>query len=340
VAAAVPEGRVVAAGVPLYAEAAASQASWEMSTIGFGSLVAVLLLVWLTFRSLRPIVLVGVSLTVGCAVALSVTALLFERVHLLTLVFGSSLVGVAEDYGFHYFASRQGRPASERGAVLRHLLPGMALALLTSVVAYLALGLAPFPGLRQMAVFSVAGLVAAFLTVVCWFPSADRGELPVTRFAERFSTSISRWPRISSSPRSWLVAAGLGALVAGGLCRLETQDDIRQLQGAPAKLLADQRELGRLLGLPSPAQLFLIEGQGEEQVLAREAALKQRLDALVAGGVLKGYRAVSDWLPSAEQQLADAALSARAEQLAVAAVGEIGRASCGKEGRSWWSPEH
>jgi predicted exporter len=318
--AAVPGGRLVAAGVPLYADAAASQASREISTIGLGSLVAVLLLVWLTFRSLRPIVLVGVSLTIGCAVALSITALLFDRVHLLTLVFGASLVGVAEDYGFHYFAARQGKPPSERGRVMRFLLPGMVLALLTSVVAYLALGLAPFPGLRQMAVFAAAGLLGAFLTVVCWFPALDRGALPVTAFAGRVSASLLRWPRISSQRRWWLAMAGLLVALAGGLWRLETRDDIRQLQGAPAHLLEDQRTLGRLLGLPSPAQLFLIEGADEEQVLQREVALKQRLDTLVADGVLAGYRAVSDWLPPAAQQRADAELSARAEQQAVAAV--------------------
>ncbi|KFA91449.1 MMPL family transporter [Archangium violaceum] len=318
--AAIPGGRLVAAGVPLYAEAAASQASREISTIGLGSLVAVLLLVWLTFRSLRPIVLVGVSLMIGCAVALSVTALLFDRVHLLTLVFGASLVGVAEDYGFHYFAARQGKPAAERGRVMRFLLPGMLLALLTSVVAYLALGLAPFPGLRQMAVFAAAGLVGAFLTVLCWFPTFDLGDLPVTAFAERVSASLSRWPRITSEKRWWPAMAGLLVVSAGGLWRLETRDDLRQLQGAPANLLEDQRELGRLLGLPSPAQLFLVEGEDEEQVLQREVSLKQRLDALVADGVLTGYRAVSDWLPPASQQRADAELSARAEQRAVAAV--------------------
>ncbi|MCP3140991.1 MMPL family transporter [Pyxidicoccus xibeiensis] len=320
VLAAVPEGRLVAAGVPLYAEAAASQASTEMSTIGLGSLLAVLLLVWLTFRSPRPILLVGVSLALGCAVALSVTALLFERVHLLTLVFGSSLVGVAEDYGFHYFAARQGKPPEERGPVLRSLLPGMALALLTSVVAYLALGLAPFPGLRQMAVFSVAGLVGAFLTVACWFPTLDTGALPVTPFAKRVSASLLRWPRFSSTPRWWLGAAVLAVAIGGGLWRLVPRDDVRQLQSAPANLVADQRELGRLLGLPSPAQFFLVGAGTEEEVLAREVALKERLEPLVAGGVLAGYRAVSDWLPSAAQQLADASLSARAEAQAVAAV--------------------
>ncbi|RKH59700.1 MMPL family transporter [Corallococcus llansteffanensis] len=320
VEATVPGGRLVAAGVPLYAEAAAAQASWEMSTIGFGSLAAVLLLVWLTFRSLRPILLVGVSLLLGCAVALTVTALVFDRVHLLTLVFGSSLVGVAEDYGFHYFAARQGKAPSERGPVMRSLLPGMALALITSVVAYLALGVAPFPGLRQMAVFSAAGLTAAFLTVVCWFPSLDRGALPVTAFSERFSASITRWPRVTSTRGWWLTGAVLAVLVAVGIWKLEPRDDLRQLQGAPPNLIADQRELGRLLGLPSPAQFFLVEGDGDEQVLAREAALKQRLDPLVAEKVFAGYRAVSDWLPSEAQQREDAALSARVEAQAVAAV--------------------
>ncbi|RUO91844.1 hypothetical protein D7Y11_17820 [Corallococcus sp. AB018] len=322
VEAAVPGGRLVAAGVPLYAEAAAAQASWEMSTIGFGSLAAVLILVWLTFRSLRPILLVGVSLTLGCAVALTVTALVFDRVHLLTLVFGSSLVGVAEDYGFHYFAARQGKAPSERGPVMRALLPGMVLALVTSVVAYLALGVAPFPGLRQMAVFSAAGLTAAFLTVVCWFPSLDTGALPITPFAERFSASITRWPRIASTPAWWLSGAVVTVLVAVGIWKLEPRDDLRQLQGAPANLIADQRELGRLLGLPSPAQFFLVQGDSDEQVLAREAVLKTKLDSLVSEKVFAGYRAVSDWLPSEAQQREDAALSARAEALAVAAVSE------------------
>jgi predicted exporter len=321
VAALDPQARMVAAGVPLYAEAAAAQASWELSTIGFGSLAAVLLLVWLTFRSLRPILLVGLSLTLGCAAALTVTALIFDRVHLLTLVFGASLVGVAEDYGFHYFAARQGKAPAERGAVLRSLLPGMALALITSVVAYLALGIAPFPGLRQMAVFSAAGLTAAFLTVVCWFPGLDRGALPVTAFSERLSASITRWPRIASTRGWWLTGAAVSVLAAVGLWRLQPQDDVRQLQSAPAHLIANQLELGRLLGLPSPAQFFLVEGESDDQVLAREVALKQRLDTLVADKVFAGYRAVSDWLPSQAQQREDAALSARAEAQAVAAVG-------------------
>ncbi|GLR15043.1 membrane protein [Chitinimonas prasina] len=316
------EIRLLAAGVPLHAEAAAAQANREMSTIGWGSLLAVLLLVWLTFRSLRPIVLVGLSLLIGCGVALSVTAMLFGQVHLLTLVFGASLVGVAEDYGFHYFAARQGRPASERWQVLRGLLPGMALALLTSVVAYMALGLAPFPGLRQMAVFSVAGLLAAFLTVVCWFPLFDRGALPQTAFARYLANSLTRWPRWQPNRKGWLLALVLLVVLGVGLSRLQSRDDLRQLQGSPASLMAEQLEVGRLLGMPSPGQFYLVAGDSPEQLLQREEGLKARLDGLVRDGVLPGYRAVSDWLPSLATQQRAALLTAQAERHALAAIAE------------------
>ena len=312
--------QVIAAGVPLYAEAAAAQANDEMSTIGIGSMLAVLLLVWLAFRALRPIVLVGLSLLAGCAVALSVTALLFPKVHLLTLVFGSSLVGVAEDYGFHYFSARQGQPESDRYRVLEALLPGLLLALGTSVLAYLALGIAPFPGLQQMAVFSATGLLAAFLTVLCWFPWMDRGPLRQTAFAARVANNLQRWPRLQANRRWLLLGLLLGGLTLVGLAKLRGQDDIRQLYSAPAPLLAEQVRINQLLGLPSPAQFFLVRGDSAEQLLQHEEELTTRLAQLVHSGALGGYRAVSDWLPSQAMQERNAQLVHRAEEQAWIAV--------------------
>lgn len=112
-----------------------------------------------------------------------------------------------------------------------------------------------------------------------------------------------------------LWAAAIGIFILSGLLRLDSRDDLRQLQSSPATLIAEQSEAGRLLRLPSPAQFFLIEGDSAEQVLLREESLKARLDDLAAG-----YHAVSDWLPSDAQQHSDAALTARAETLALSAI--------------------
>ncbi|SPC19913.1 conserved membrane hypothetical protein [Cupriavidus oxalaticus] len=305
--------RVVMAGIPLHAEAAAAQASFEMNVIGLGSLAAVLLLVWLAFRSLRPILLVALSLAIGTAAAISVTAAVFDRVHLITLVFGASLVGVAEDYGIHYFVTRQANRRRTPAGVMRMLLPGMTLALATSVVAYLALGIAPFPGLRQMALFSAVGLAAAFLTVVLWFPLLDRGSLRPTPLSAWLADSLARWPRVGADRRTLVLGALLAAFIVPGLWQVRVVDDVRQLQSSPPALIEAQRTAGRLLGSPSPAQLLLVRGASPDQVLQREEAAKAALAGIVARGGIDGFIAVSDWVPSAARQRADAALASGLE---------------------------
>lgn len=310
------ELQVLRGGVPLHAEAAASRAAREVNTIGLGSLLAVLLLVWLAFRSPRPILLVGASLLVGLAAGVAATGWLFGQVHLLTLVFGASLAGVAEDYGIHYFACRQGHPEIPPRTLMRSLLPALGLALLTSVLAYLTLGIAPFPGLRQMAVFAAAGLAATCVTAVLWFPWLDAGRPRRSRFADAIAGSLSKWPRWRADRRGMALALAVLAFVAGGLSQLRTSDDLRGLQASPPELLAGEIAIGRLLGQPSPAQYFLVEGEDAQAVLRNEERLTDALQPLVADGRLRGWRAVSDWLPSRQRQAADRALVEPAEALA------------------------
>lgn len=313
---------VLRAGVPLHAEAGAAQGNREMNTIGWGSLAAVIALVWWAFRALRPVALIAVSLLVGCAAALSVTVWVFGQVHLLTLVFGASLVGVAEDFGIHYFTSRLASPGTPRWPLMKHLLPGLMLALLTSVLGYLVLAVVPFPGLRQMAVFSSVGLIAAFLTAVCWFPALDRGTLRGSRMAGAVAANLARWPALEGR-RLWLLLAFFTLLSAWGVSRLHANDDLRQLQSSPPELIKDQIEVSRLLQIPSPAQFFVVQGPTPEAVLQREEALKDRLrlDATM-GASAPALSAVSDWVPSAARQADNRRLSADIEQQVLRKVGQ------------------
>lgn len=323
-ASAVPGVKVLAGGVPLHAEYAAARAHLETNTIGWGSIAGVLLLAYLAFRSLWPRLLMTLSLLVGMAMALSVTSWVFGEVHLLTTIFGASLVGCAEDYGLYYFASRQGAPDVAPLRMMSTLLPGLALALLTSVMGYVALGLPPFPGLRQMALFSVVGLIGTFVTTVCWFPWIDRGGvLRRTGFADWICTSFARYPRFAATRRTWVVHAAFIVACGAGIAALSVNDDLRQLQGSPATLVDAQREVGRLLGVASPAQFFVVRGTSADDVLQREEALKTRLDARVASGELAGYRALSDWVPSRARQASDAALTKRVEDGVIAGVDQV-----------------
>jgi len=302
--AAVPQADVIAGGAVLFAAAAGSQAGREMSTIGAGSLLGIVLLTWLTFRSVKPVVLILLSIGVGCLGSLSVCWLLFGRVHLLTLVFGASLIGVAQDYGLYFLCHRlHAEPALDSSALLKRLLPGLCLTLLAAVIGYAGLALTPFPGLHQMALFSALGLMFAWLTVLCWFPLLVGGRaLRGGMLARRYGALLARWPRAGRNGATLAVGALAIVLIACGCARLGVDDDIRLLQNPPKQLVADQVRLARLLDAPTPVRFFLVRGPSAEIVLQREEMLKQRLDALVAQHRLGGYQAMSNWVPSLRTQ--------------------------------------
>jgi predicted exporter len=305
-----PSAEVIQAGVMLHAAAAGRQASREIHTIGVGSMLGIVLLTWLTFRSVRPIFLNLLAIGIGFLGALSLCWLLFGRIHLLTLVFGASLIGVAQDYGLFFLCHRlNADPQLDSARLLRRLLPSLGLTLLAAVIGYLGLALTPFPGLRHMAVFSALGLVFAWLTVVCWFPALiGPRTLKAGWLARRYRGLAARWPRLSNQPLALVAVAALGVFAALGWSRLGVNDDIRSLQSSPPELIRDQVKLGKLLDAPSPVQYYLVRGASNEDVLQREEALKRRLDTLVAQGHIKGYQALSNWVPSMRTQAARLAL--------------------------------
>ncbi len=307
---AVPQVELIQTGVILHAANASSQASGEVSTIGIGSLLGIIALMWFAFHSFKPISLILLSIGVGFLGALSVCWLLFGQIHLLTLVFGASLIGVAQDYGIYFLCNRLA--ASEQldsPSLLRRLMPGLCFTLLAAVIGYMGLALTPFPGLRQMAVFSALGLVFAWLTVVCWFPVLIGSRTLKSGVLVRlYGGAVRAWPVLRFN-RATLVAVLVFAVAAAyGVSRLGANDDIRLLQNPPKHLIADQIKLSRLLDAPTPVQYFLVRAASAEQLLQREEQLKARLEPLIADQHISGYQAMSNWVPSAAKQAARRAL--------------------------------
>ena len=301
---ATPAADIITAGVILHAAAAGQQASGEVWTIGLGSLLGIILLMWLTFHTLKPILLILLSIIIGCLGSLSVCWMLFGHIHLLTLVFGASLIGVAQDYGIFFLAHRlSAGPQRSSIDLMRQLRPSLTLTLLSAVIGYLGLALTPFPGLRNMAVFSAVGLIFAWLTVLCWYPGlVSANSLRSGALVRWYGNTLRLWPVWRNQLRYWLLACAVLVLAIIGISRLGSNDDIRLLQNSPPQLIQDQIKLSRLLDAPTPVQFYLVRGASEQQVLEREETLKHALDPLIAQKKLTGYQAVSNWVPSAATQ--------------------------------------
>jgi len=295
---------VLKTGFSFYAHEATRSAKGEVSTIGVGSLIGLLLLVIATFRSLRPLSLIIVSILAGCLVAMAVTLSVFGFVHLFTLVFGASLIGVSVDYSFHYIADDAfGGDSWTPRSGLRNIFMGITLGLLTSILAYLALTVAPFPGLQQLAVFSSAGLAGAYFTLICmcrfWrrrFVVSD-GSL-ILRFASGF---LRVWQQ-SRVQHRYIMVVALAVLVAFAYRSLEIDDDVRALQSQPPELLQQEAAIQELLGIAQAGTFVLLAAPDNEELLQLEERVRVRLDDMIVAGHLDSYQAVSRWVPSRKQQ--------------------------------------
>jgi predicted exporter len=297
--------QVLRAGVVHHAMAARETAEAEVDRIALGSLVGIAILLLLVFRSLRPLLLGLVSVATGIGAAAVMTVGVFGEIHLITLVFGASLIGEAVDYSIQYFAARlsAGRDWDPR-AGLRAVFPGVTLAVATSVLGYGALGFAPFPGLRQIALFSIVGLIAAYLTVVLLLPAFARQ--PATRRPERMLRAAARFWRWCDGWRNGrgraIVIAVLVAASIPGWMRLTADDDIRLLINPVRELLTQEAAIRQLTGFTQSSQFFVIDGISRDEVLEREERLTARLRQLMQQGTLGHYQGVSDFVPSTKRQ--------------------------------------
>ncbi|CAM2070730.1 MMPL family transporter [Sulfidibacter corallicola] len=300
-----PGSDILATGVVLYAADGAASAESEVSTIGVGSLLGVVLLVLLIFRSGRPILLSLLPIAVGLLTAFVACFAVFGEIHMLTLGFGASLIGICIDYSFHFFAEQLTAEDPWTPAKgLRHIFPGITLGAVTSVLGYLGLFVAPFPGLRQMALFSSVGLIAAYLTVVCWFPAMASPQPGFRRpwLWYRCRDFLDGWQRLRGrrGPRVLLVALVPVALIAS--FSLTPNDDIRILQQPSSALRHQEGVIRTLSGGVDTSRFLVVRGATPEEVLQREETLQPDLQRLVAEGALGHAQGITTRVPSARRQ--------------------------------------
>lgn len=301
--------QLLAASGLLYAANGQRQASREITWVGGGATFGILLLLLLAFRRLR-VLLAFVPVLIGMLFGAAACVLLFGQMHVMTLVLGSSLIGVAVDYPLHYLSKSWSLRPWHAWPALRLTLPGLSLSLATSCIGYLALAFTPFPALTQIAVFSAAGLLGAYLSAVCLLPALLKG----TRLQPaQWPLTIAQW---LMDLRSKLLAripspALLGLLILfciAGLWQLDSRNDIRQWINSSPQLLEQAQAVARITGYQPTSQFYLIRASDQNQLLERLQALGTRLDKLVETNKLTGYLALNQLVASAveQQQLRDA----------------------------------
>jgi predicted exporter len=265
-------------------------------TIGF---IALLLL---AYRSFGVLALVALPLLSGALAGAAAIALAFGSMHGITLAFGFTLLGVAQEYPLRVFSHR--RVDADVRTSVRDVWPLLRLAIVSACIAYLAFLASGVPGLQQLAVFTISGLLVA--------GAATRWLLPTLLAPQFRDVAQSIWLEklralIDGARRPrWLPwALLLLALVWLPLAPTPLwQNDLAALTPASPALLAREGELRAALGAPDVRYLLVLEADSADDVLALSEAISPQVDKWIAAGAVDDVELPSRYLPSAATQRA------------------------------------
>lgn len=297
--------RLLRIGSLFYADYAYQTARHEITLIGSASLLLIIGLFLLCFFSLRPILMVMLSLGFGMAMGFTLVRLLFGQVHVLTLVFGASLLGVAVDYAFHYFTIPAPASGDER---LRRIFPAITLGLVSSLIGYFALATTPFPGLRQMAVFCIAGLVGAWLTIVLLYPFIGL-RISQSSWMIALCRRFLVMGESAMAKRLFLLSLIIPAIVLFLILSGEKPvHDVRDFQARSNALMDEETELLSVFDSPASNQFYIVTGDTPQTVLENMEQADAALQEMKEQGFFENYQSLSTWLPSLKRQQENHAL--------------------------------
>ena len=290
-------------GPGVFSVSARATIEHEVLRLSLLSTVAIVVLLLAVYRSVPALILGLVPVASGALAGIAAVALGFGVVHGITLGFGITLIGESVDYSIYLFIQARRSWAT------------IGLGVLTSICGFAALLPSSFPGLQQLGLYSISGLITAALVtrfvLPHWLPRSFAIR-DVTPLGAAVARVLQR-----AHGTGWI----LGALALGAMSILYLHRDLlwnRELSALSPVTQADQDLDARLradIGAPDLRFLVVIAAAQKESALEAAERVGRRLDSLAMTGVIGGFESPARYLPSLAAQRARLAAIPDATQL-------------------------
>jgi len=320
-----PEARVqlLVSGPGVFAVASRAAIKRDVTRISLLAVAAVSALLLAVYRSPRLLLLILLPVITGATAGVAAVSLAFGSVHGVTLGFGATLLGEGVDYAIYLFSG--GAAGSSSGPAAGPLWRTLQLGVVTSVCGFGVLLLSDFPGLAQLGLFSITGLLVAFAVTRMVLPQlspAGYRPQPLAGLGRALLALAQTLTRLRIALLI-VVALAAGWLATRGASLWD--DRLEALSPVPEADKQLDEQLRRDLGAPDVRYLVVVFAAQREAALETAETVGAVLEKLRDADALEGFESPALILPSAKMQeqrqraLPDAATLAR--RIAEAAKG-------------------
>jgi predicted exporter len=280
----------------------------QVSRLSIISVVLIATLLLLVYRSFTALALGFLPVISGALAGIAAVSLGFGVVHGITLGFGTALIGEAVDYSIYLFVQSDQSGSDKRGSDQQNwnklFWPTVRLGVLTSIFGFASLLLSGFPGLAQLGLYSIAGLIAAAMVtrfVVPHLLPANFRIHDVSAIGLVLSSLVQRAAKLRWAAAFLLLAAC--AILVEHRASL-WNDKISSLSPVSQADVALDASLRADMGAPDVRYLVVVSGASREAVLQSTEQVSQVLQTQVDQGELAGFESPSRYLPSQASQRA------------------------------------
>lgn len=310
------DGRLLVSGSPVFATTSRDTIRSEVTRLSVLGTLGVVCLLLLIYRSLAALALGLLPVACGIVAGIAAVSLGFGTVHGITIGFGTTLIGEAIDYSIYYFVqSQQAGANGGRGSWMQRFWPTIRLGVTTSICGFAALLFSGFPGLAQLGLYSIAGLVSAAAFTRFVLPQLCPAGLvirDIDGIGVRLGGIVDKLAALH-----WSVPLLALAAAATVFAHRDTlwNPGLGGLSPIPAEAQALDQSLRAELGAPDLRYLIVVGAGEREASLAAAERIGRELQPLVTRGVIAGFDSPTRFLPSAATQ--------RARQQALPAPDEL-----------------
>ena len=293
-----PGMRLLMAGPGVFSVNSRETIKGEVSMLSAISISLIAILLLLVYRSFVALILSFLPIISGALAGIAAVSLAFGTVHGITLGFGTALIGEAVDYSIYLFV-QSGRDKDEW---IRRFWPTVRLGVLTSIAGFATLMFSGFPGLAQLGLYAISGLVTAALTTRFVLPHLIPAGFNI-RDVSAIGDALSRKVALAKRARWQAIALLLAACIVLFMHRNDLWNEkISSLSPVSQADVALDAELRSDMGAPDVRYMVVVSGKDQESVLQTAESASNILQKQVELGALGGFESPSRYLPSLRTQ--------------------------------------